>query len=81
MKRLLTSLVAVLLIGGVAMAAEDQSKGTQSLVKNDNKANITFMKQPLSTNSTQKATIERNWFCITVINNGKTVEVSTKNEK
>lgn len=65
-----------LLILGQVVYAEEQTQGIQELVKNDNKANITFMKQPLSQNSQQKVTIERNWFCINIINNGKTIEIN-----
>ena len=75
MKKLL--ILAILLTGTIAIAEESQ-QGIQELVKENNKANITFMKQPLTSNSQQKVVIKNNWFCINIIDNGKVWEVDKK---
>lgn len=72
MKKLLTLLI--LLLPLMSFAEESPSQGIQQLVENDNKANITFMKQPLSKDCKQNVKVERNWFCITIVNNGKILE-------
>ena len=79
MKKLI---LILLLLGSIVPVFAEEGTGVQVLEKRENKANITFMKQPLTQNSQQKVIIEKNWFCINIINNGKAIKVKKdKNEQ
>ena len=75
-------LVSVLMLIGFGLTPVfAEGTGVQVLEKRDNKANITFMKQPLTQESQQKVIIEKNWFCINIVTNGKALKVKKDKEQ